>query len=97
MVWNMLGDMEFFANVLGMSHLNSDELCWACDASKKDAARDWQCNWANRGWTLRDPADYKFNTLHPLFKLHGVCALTSCTAWTIIGLQATWWEAQYTK
>jgi len=74
----MLGDLEFFANVLGMSHWNSDELCWACDASKKDAARDWQCNWANRGWTLRDPADYKFNTLHPLFKLPGVTSWCVC-------------------
>jgi len=70
--------LVLFANVLGMPHWQSDNLCWCCDASRKVAARDWQVNWGDTGWTLREPADYKHNTLHPMFKLPGVTSWCVC-------------------
>ena len=78
MIWNVLGDLEFFANVMGMAHWKNDNMCWCCDASRKEAARDWQVNWGNTGWTLREPADYKYNSMHPVFKLPGVTSWCVC-------------------
>ena len=43
-LWNLTGDLEYFANTLGMSRWRSHDLCWQCSASKIVQARTWKIN-----------------------------------------------------
>ena len=51
-VWQYLGDLEYFANVLKFPHWQSDAFCWLCSCNKKIKGKspwDWR---DEPGWTL---------------------------------------------
>lgn len=78
-VWNLTGDLEYFANTLGMSHWRSHEFCWCCNVSKVDLNRNWKINWHGRGWALRDPLLFHMVSR----KSHGVFQLPGVTSWNV--------------
>ena len=79
-LWNLTGDLEYFANVLGMNHWQSHDLCWECNGSRVIPGRDWKINWAGRGWTLHNPALFHAvsRKAHPAFELPGVSSWSCC-------------------
>lgn len=77
-VWNILGDLEMYANVLKLPHWNSHRFCWQCDCSRVDVGKDWTQNWGQTGWAVHDPALYKFPSPHAIFTLPGVTSWCVC-------------------
>jgi hypothetical protein len=79
-LWNLTGDLEYFANTLGMSHWRSHDLCWQCSASKIDQARTWKINWPGKGWQLHDPTLFHMISRrnHPVFRVDGVTSWMIC-------------------
>ena len=54
LVWQLLGDMEYYCNTLGMPHWNCDNFCWQCNCSKIDPSR-WAFDFADEpGWEMHD-------------------------------------------
>ena len=39
-VWNLVGDLEHYANNLKLAHWNSHNLCWHCDCSRVEEDKD---------------------------------------------------------
>ena len=53
-VWALLGDLEYFANVLKYPHWKKIEFCWLCNCSRHDETRHW-CDFSlEPGWSARD-------------------------------------------
>ena len=77
-IWNVLGDLEMFCNHLGLPHWNKLNLCWHCDAHKKDASKYYGHNWKGHGWELYDAAEYAVALDHALFSLPGVSSWSVC-------------------
>ena len=78
-VFNILGDLEFYANVLRMPHWQSHALCWRCDAHRVTPGKDWKMLWGGaKGWVCRDPATYAFPSPHTIFLLPGVTSWCIC-------------------
>ena len=73
-VWNPIGDLEYFANVLGLSHWRSHGLCWCCNAHRTNMDLSWKVNWMGRGWLLHDPIVFHMASRHghKLLELAGV-------------------------
>ena len=78
-VWNLIGDLEFFANTMGLTHWRAHSLCWACNCSRVILGLDWRINWNGRGWVLYDPAVYHMQTRHG-HKFWNVAGVTSWNA-----------------
>ena len=76
-IWNLIGDLEFFANTMGLSHWQSHSLCWACNASRNSPALDFRINWNGRGWVLYDPVLFHMQTRHG----HKFWHITGVTSW----------------
>lgn len=67
-VWNYLGDLEYFANVLKMPHWCRHEFCWWCDCHKQQNGKSpWDFR-DDPGWKLHSPAKLKAQppSTHPL-------------------------------
>ena len=80
LVWNLIGDLEYFANVLGLSHWQSHALCWCCNAHRVNQDLSWKINWPGRGWQLHDPSVYHMLSRHghKLLELVGVTSWSAC-------------------
>jgi hypothetical protein len=77
-IWNVIGDLEFLANVMGIPHWNNLSPCWLCDCEQKTQPKDWfKLADGIRQWSLRDPQSYSFPSAHLLFTLPGV------TSWNV--------------
>ena len=77
-VWNLVGDLEHYANNLKLPHWNSHNLCWHCDCSRVEEDKDWKVCWKGKGWELKDPATYQFPSPHPIFQVPGVSSWSVC-------------------
>ena len=74
-IWSLLGDHEYMANVLRLPHWAAHQWCWVCNAHSQDPTRDWrELRQASRGWQLRTAAEEHRERLspHPFFTLPGV-------------------------
>lgn len=78
LVWNLIGDLEYFANALGLSHWRSHSLCWCCNAHRKLPDRSWLVNWPGRGWLMHDPVVFHMASRHG----HKLLELTGVTSWS---------------
>ena len=78
MVWNLLGDWEYFALHLRLPHWASLSPCWQCDCHKNDEAKDWRVCWPGRGWELRDARVWQHRSDHAIFTLPGVSSWNAC-------------------
>lgn len=69
LLWQLQGDLEYFANVLGCPHWARDEFCWWCNASRSNRERHW-LNWGpQKGWAEYTPQQMVHSPCsdHPLF------------------------------
>jgi len=80
LIWNIIGDLEFFANVLGMPHWRNASLCFACDCTQADGERPYTKNWAGKLWNLYSAQLFHFISRrnHPVFDLPGVTSWSCC-------------------
>ena len=78
LVWNLIGDLEYFANVLGLSHWQSHSLCWCCNAHRTNRELSWKVNWIGRGWLMHDPIVFHMASRHG----HKLLQLTGVTSWS---------------
>ena len=77
-VWNLLGDWEYFALHLRLPHWASLSPCWQCDCHKNDEAKDWRVGLPGRGWELRDARVWQHRSDHAIFTLPGVSSWNAC-------------------
>lgn len=79
-IWNIIGDWEFMANVLGMPHWRNPSVCHECDATQISGSRSYGLNFPGKLWTLFDPEVFTFLSrfAHILFSLPGVSAWCVC-------------------
>ena len=72
-LWSLLGDLEYFCNVLKMPHWNTDEFCWLCNCSKSDQTRHYTDVRDHPGWQLKSPQEMAGPVSpHPIFTVPGV-------------------------
>lgn len=58
-VWNYLGDLEYFANILKLPHWGKHAFCWWCDCHRQQKGKSpWDFRSAP-GWQLKQPAKLK--------------------------------------
>ena len=77
-IWNLLGDWEYFANHLHLPHWQSHQMCWFCDCHKVDQTKNWKVCWPGKGWANRDPITWEHPSTHPVFSLPGVTSWCVC-------------------
>ena len=80
LIWNIIGDLEFMANVLGLPHWRNPLICSECDCTQAEGDRPYTKHFAGKLWSLFDAAIYSFVSRknHPLFVLPGVSAWSCC-------------------
>ncbi len=74
-VWSLLGDMEYFVNMLRMPHWSSSAWCWLDNSHSTDPQRDWREFRPGRsGWVYRTIEEelQQRKSPHPFFRLPGV-------------------------
>ena len=72
-VFNFLGDLDYYCNVLGFRHWNCHDFCMLCDCSRKDKDKNpWDFR-SNPGWTLKSKQGLKESpsSNHTLFQIPG--------------------------
>ncbi|CAE7719047.1 unnamed protein product [Symbiodinium sp. CCMP2592] len=74
-LWSLVGDYEYMANVLKLPHWKSNAMCGFCDCDKtKPAKSPW--NFAKPGWVTKQPNDFQnspvWRTPHPVFQISAV-------------------------
>ena len=66
-VWSLLGDHEYFSNVLGLAHWRNASLCWCCNAQQNNwkvsapELREWRCKTAEE--IRADQPEHAFFTI----------------------------------
>ena len=78
-IWSLQGDHEFFSNVVGLPHWQSNYPCWECDASLKEEAKrhgKWvkEIEQEKQNFVRVTSKEARRNprSAHPLFTLDGV-------------------------
>jgi len=76
LVWQLVGDLEYYANVLKLPHWNKDEFCWWCNGSKSNPGRNVYDFRDNPGWAMHSVPDMLASapSVHPFFTEIPGCA-----------------------
>jgi len=72
----IMGDMEFFQNELGLNHQGSNNPCHLCKCNRE--GRPWNDFSKKAAWRATQKNGAQKDLKHPLFKVPGVTAHTTC-------------------
>ena len=69
-LWQLVGDLEYYANVLNLPHWGRDEFCWLCNCSKKVAGRSPADVRDQPGWSMLTLDQMRAHpaSQHPFFR-----------------------------
>ena len=70
-VWQLVGDLEYMANILKLPHWNKDNFCWLCNCSRSDPTKSCMDVGHVPGWTELTVDEMVANPAsnHPFFNV----------------------------
>lgn len=76
LLWQLVGDLEYYANVLKLPHWTRHEFCWWCDCSRVTPGKLWVDFSDNPGWQMlsADTMRQRSPSAHPFFLQIPGCA-----------------------